>query len=473
MKWFLRILLVLVVLGAAAGAYYYYTNLPELPDERLACHSGAYRFPGGAIASLTPSSGKQNLRLTAMSGETWFLKPLAPGGDGVPTKFSASPGWTQKVLANVTVDLGSCADGKIDVGPLISGGLGERLAFDVKDTTFESHGLKLFGRLILPRGGERVPVAVLVHGSERDSAVVYNRLNNLFPANGIGVFVYDKRGTGRSEGSYTQNFHWLSDDAAAALNKAREMAGTRAGEIGFQGGSQAGWIEPLAATKTKTDFVLVGFGLAEGTLAEDREEVFDDLRTAGYSEDVITKAREITDATGRVMASDFTQGWDELEAVKRKYGNEKWFKAIKGEFTGTFLAYPAFALRILGPLFDVGTSWEYDPVPALRAYQGPHLWVLAGRDSSAPSENTLRILREIQVDRRNLSIVVFPAADHGIIEFEEKSGERIETRFSPGYFDLLVEWIKTKKITVPADTAVSYQAAADTPPTGAAVMDTP
>ena len=48
------------------------------------------------------------------------------------------------------------------------------------------------------------------------------------------------------------------------------------------------------------------------------------------------------------------------------------------------------------------------------------------------------------------------------------------TRFSAGYFDLMVDWIKTKKINVPADNAVVYRTAAgDAPPSGNAVMDTP
>ena len=62
----------------------------------------------------------------------------------------------------------------------------------------------------------------------------------------------------------------------------------------------------------------------------------------------------------------------------------------------------------------------------------------------------------------------------GMTEFEMKNGKRSDTRFSEGYFDLMVDWIKTKKINVPADSAVVYRAAAgDTPPSGPAVMDSP
>jgi pimeloyl-ACP methyl ester carboxylesterase len=195
---------------------------------------------------------------------------------------------------------------------------------------------------------------------------------------------------------------------------------------------------------------VVGFGLAESPLGEDREEVFDGLRTAGFGEDEIAKAREITDATGRVMASRFTGGFDELDKVRAKYRDEPWYPTIKGEFSGMFLRAPDWAIRIFGPWFDVGTSWTHDPAPALDAYQAPQLWILAGRDASAPSHNTLRILRDLQSTHPKLDVVLFPTADHGITEFELKDGERIDTRFSDGYFPLLVDWIlrKDPRVTV-------------------------
>jgi pimeloyl-ACP methyl ester carboxylesterase len=475
MRWVRRIFLglVLVAVAGGAGAYFYFKE--PVPDARLACYYGAYDLSGGGIAVVTPSSGTQNLRLVLMTGETWFLQPVDQGAGGVPNKFSIAQGWTEKIIAGSDVAFGLCDEGKIALhGDALPKATGTRRAFDIADATFESHGLKLFGRLVMPQTKGPVPIAVLVHGSESDSAVLFNRLQYLFAANGIGVFVYDKRGTGKSEGTYTQDFNLLADDAAAALTKARALAGDRASDVGFQGGSQAGWIEPLAATKTKTDFVLVGFGLAETPMEEDRDCTTVDLRDAGYGDDVIAKAREITDATARVISSHFREGFEQFDAVKAKYGNEPWYKAIKGQYTGEFLKYPSFALRIAGPFFEVGTPYAYDSLPPLRAYDGPHLWVIGGSDSVAPSEQTLRVLRALQVDKSKLAVVVFPSADHGIVEFERKNGERVSTRFSPGYFDLMVDWIKTKKINVPADSAVVYTHTADnTPPSGSSVMDTP
>lgn len=432
----------------AIGAYFFVVRDPP-PDAKLACTYGAYVLSDGRILSISPSSGAEALRFVFMDGDTGLLLPDTGQTGTIPQQFSAGPGWAGKTPIRTKVNFEPCAVGALSIA--IDGKApvqGKKRAFDITDVSFVSHGITLAGRLVMPKVKTKIPVAVLVHGSERDSAILYNRLQYLLPANGIGVFVFDKRGTGRSEGRYTQDFQVLSDDAAAALAKARELAGPNASEVGFEGGSQAGWVIPLAATKTKADFTVVGFGLTESPLAEDREQVFDDLRRAGFGEDVIVKASEITKATGRVMASRFKGGYEELDLVRTKFRNEPWFAKVKGEFTGDLLRAPNWILRLAGPWFDVGTPWDYDPLPALKATQAPHLWILAGRDSSAPSENTLRILRELQPTRPNLDVVLFPTADHGIVEFETLNNERVDTRFSEGYFALLVQWISRKDPTL-------------------------
>src|SRR6185312_17519435 len=98
-------------------------------------------------------------------------------------------------------------------------------------------GVQLAGQLVMPPGTGKVPIVVLVHGSERASALKFYSLQRQLPADGIGVFVYDKRGTGKSGGVYTQNYLLLADDAIAAINEAKRLAGARTGRMGYQGGS--------------------------------------------------------------------------------------------------------------------------------------------------------------------------------------------------------------------------------------------
>lgn len=124
-----------------------------------------------------------------------------------------------------------------------------RIALKATPAKFNSAGTELSGQLLEPAGAidpER-PLVVLVHGSERTMAVS-NIYGPMLAAQGISIFSYHKRGTGESEGEYTQNFELLADDAAAALRQARKMAAGRFGRAGFFGGSQGGWVAPLAAT---------------------------------------------------------------------------------------------------------------------------------------------------------------------------------------------------------------------------------
>jgi hypothetical protein len=51
------------------------------------------------------------------------------------------------------------------------------------------------------------------------------RFNDCLPAEKVGVFVYDKRGTGGSDGKYTQDFDTLADDAVAAMRGSEANCG--------------------------------------------------------------------------------------------------------------------------------------------------------------------------------------------------------------------------------------------------------
>ena len=54
---------------------------------------------------------------------------------------------------------------------------------------------------------------------------------------------------------------------------------------------------------------------------------------------------------------------------------------------------------------------------------------------------------------------VFPATDHGILEFEERDGERIYTHYAEGYYPMMVEWIRSGTVTGPYGHAAIAQPA--------------
>jgi dienelactone hydrolase len=436
MRW-KRVFGILIVAAAAAGGWWYSRPAYKPVDPALACRVGIYRLDDGRLVDLSPLTNSDSLRWRLLDGRAGRISRNDRGG------WKATKGWSSDPDP-MPIDAGSCANPVF----VFDGHASERLSFAVTDTRFKGAGEELAGRLVLPSGDGPVPIAVLVHGSESYSALTYNYFQRLLPAHGIGVFVYDKRGTGTSTGRYSQDFSLLANDAVAALKEARRLAGARAGRVGFSGGSQAGWIAPLAATRSDADFVAVSYGLADSPLAEDRDQVMLDLSAKGHGPEVLAKAREVTDATGAIIASGFETGYDTLRALEDKYAQEPWWKDMKGEFTGDLVSYPAFALRWIGPLYDEGTTWNYDPLPVLHALKPPLLWILAGADREAPPDETRRRLLGAAQHTGRLTLVEYPDTDHGIVEFETlPDGSRRTTRVADGYFRLLIDWIRDGRLS--------------------------
>lgn len=399
------------------------------PSRAGDCPVGIYQLDDGNKLDVGQSDG-DHLRWRKQDGTTGLL---TRGEDGV---WTSTLGWTGRPDGNrVSFD---CDKGAIR----FAGVPGKPIPLEATDVTFQGAGVQLAGRLVMPQGTGRVPIVVLVHGSEHDSALKFYSLQRQLPAVGIGVFVYDKRGTGKSGGLYTQNYLLLADDAIAAMNEARRLAGPRAGRIGYQGGSQGGWVAPLAAKIAPVDFVIVGFGLAVSPLDEVREATAFDLSSRGYGPDVIAKAMHIADAVSAVIASDFRKGYDQLDAVKAKYGKEPWFKYVRGDIAFYLLETPEAKLREEGPVLLAGVPANYDPMPVLRNLDTPQLWILAADDHDAPSAETERRLRALQAKGKPITVAVFPDTEHGIHEFETRAdGTRVDTRNPEGYFAMMRDFI--------------------------------
>jgi hypothetical protein len=401
------------------------------------CQIGAYRFPDGEIVDIAQSEGK-TLRWRKFDGTTGVLHKSEDG------PWTSTLGWTDRPDGH-TVSFTRCATGEIE----FDGEKAYRIPFDVTETVFGGRGgVKLAGRLVLPKGNNPVPIVVLVHGAERESARDSYALQRLLPAENIGAFVYDKRGTGGSESKYTQDFDTLADDAVAAMREARRIAAARCARIGYQGGSQGGWVVPLAATRVPVDFLIVSFGLAVSVIDEDQEEVALEMRLKGHSEKEISKALEVASAAEAVFASGFTKGFEHFDAARAKYRNEPWYKDLHGNYTHFILPYTATEVREKGKDFIFGTPFHYDPMPALRAVKTPQLWVLGEDDLEAPSAETSRRIKGLIAEGKPITLALFPHAEHGMTEYEvTPDGERVSTRYAPGYFAMMRDFARIGRLS--------------------------
>ena len=108
-----------------------------------------------------------------------------------------------------------------------------------------------------------------------------------------------------------------------------------------------------------------------------------------------------------MFASGFTQGFQEFDAVRARYGKERWYKDLHGNYTHFLLPHTEAELREMAPKFKWGTPFHYDPMPTLRAGTTPQLWILGGRDYEAPSAETSRRIRSLIADGRPFTLALY------------------------------------------------------------------
>lgn len=314
------------------------------------------------------------------------------------------------------------------------------------NTQFESGGVTLAGQLLEPsEAGPSTPLIVLAHGSEELGWIEAVSYPYQLVGRGVSVFVYDKRGTGKSAGNYSQNFPKLADDLVAASSEAKRLAGKRFGRFGLFGFSQGGWIVPLAAERSGADFIGIGYGLVVDILEEDASQVELELREAGYGDDVISIAKEITDVTARLAVSGYSDGLADLDSLREKYSDEEWYSLVRGGFTGVILGISTDELRDKGiPMFDrLNIDWSVKPMDVLREVDVPQLWILAQNDREAPIAKTLERLQILRNEGKEIAIYAFPNTDHGMWEYEQElDGKRASTRVTDRYYSLLADWAK-------------------------------
>jgi pimeloyl-ACP methyl ester carboxylesterase len=131
---------------------------------------------------------------------------------------------------------------------------------------FTNGAVKLHYRLDVPAYTTPVGAVVFGHGSglqPKDSCRVFG-LADGFLARGYATLCFDKRGVGQSTGDYIPGpmpgnsfevFDDLASDMAAGVAFLRSKPYIDPNRIGLAGASQAGWIMPIAAAKSKPAFM--------------------------------------------------------------------------------------------------------------------------------------------------------------------------------------------------------------------------
>ncbi|MGF7024611.1 alpha/beta hydrolase family protein [Sphingobacterium siyangense] len=243
----------------------------------------------------------------------------------------------------------------------------QSLDWSTKDIVFKSEGINLAGTILQPRRAHAA--IVLIHGSGQEKRMM--DFASYLAQNGIAVFTYDKRGVGKSEGTYagpevgtnnidSANLHLLAKDAQAAVKAFHQQLGKTNIPVGLLGFSQAGWIIPLATNQNPlVDF----FVLYSGAVIPAREQLRFQFFTNGKK--------------------DF---WDKhTEADARQHvANDP----DRYQFTNT------------------------DPMTSLKTITTPGLWLFGSKDIQIPVGLSIEHINALKAQGKPFEYCLFPLLDH-------------------------------------------------------------
>jgi hypothetical protein len=230
---------------------------------------------------------------------------------------------------------------------------------------FTCAGATIAGTLTLPPGRGPHPAVVFVHGSGEAGRYTWRApFVQAFVRGGIAVLSYDKRGVGESQGVCCPgdrgHFNLLAADADGAVEALRARSDIERSHIGLIGASQAGWVVPLAAVRSR----------------------------------------------GHVAFTALVDG----PAVSA--GEERRWSELAGEEDSNAPALTAERKRELER--TLGGASGFDPRPYLARMTTPGLWLYGGRDKSVPTDRSAAMLRSLH--GKQFEVVVYPRAGHGLLD---------------------------------------------------------
>lgn len=262
-----------------------------------------------------------------------------------------------------------------------------------REVWLETGDVKLHGQLFLPRWKEGpLPAAVIVHGSDPSTWQDMRLYGWRLAPQGMAVLMYDKRGVGESTGKYapigiresSDRLLDLARDASAWVSWLAAQPEVDPARVGLIGGSQAGWVMPLAAVgNPRVHFIVAISGPAVS------------------------------------------------------YGIEEYYSQLTGDDPGPYRGLNLSDGEIERRLSKFRGPHGYDPIPVLEKLRIPTLWLLGGRDRSVPTFASVANLERIRPRvSGEIEIKIYPLGNHNLQNAD--TGDTLE------YWSDLRRWLRRK-----------------------------
>ncbi|HEV2668898.1 MAG TPA: alpha/beta hydrolase, partial [Blastocatellia bacterium] len=297
-------------------------KIAKIANQTLEQYVGTYELsPNHLISiSLSPSFG-----MTFLDYQTGELRNLATSSE---TACSFGPAIFSRVPIEARITFTKDERGAVSGLVLQRAGSASmsarRLQFKREEVMFKNGEITLAGTLVLPNTKAPHPVFVRTHGSGR-------ALRNIAQGEwlayyGVAVLTYDKRGSGKSTGDVQQaNISDLAGDALVGTQFLKARKDIDPQRIGLMGGSEGGWVVPLAASRSKDiAFIFVGSPSALSLAETIVYEVGTVGRERGFSEEEIKQMKALRGLYNDALLTN--TGWDLVRQAISESKEKRWFR---------------------------------------------------------------------------------------------------------------------------------------------------
>ncbi|HEX5807460.1 MAG TPA: alpha/beta fold hydrolase [Anaerolineales bacterium] len=299
-----------------------------------------------------------------------------------------------------------------------------------EEITFRSGDSRLAGTLYKPETSALYPAIVAVHpASEAErSSPFYEHLKVELPEYGIAVFIFDRRGSGASEGNFeTADFDDLASDVISAVEYLQSRMDIDPMKIGLHGTSQGAWIAPIAASR-KPDIACIVAVSASGVSPADQMNygVAFHLEKDGFDRAAVDKAIELRNLVNEYFRGHVSR--EQAQGELARFEHEPWYERA--------YLYPASEL----PADITRSKWhyemDYEPLSVWRGVDQPTLFLFAEMDEWVPIKQSIMNYRKVTRHLDDVTFEQIPGTDHLL---RDQRGE-----ISRLYLDTLIPWLKSR-----------------------------
>ncbi|HEY5760521.1 MAG TPA: alpha/beta fold hydrolase [Steroidobacter sp.] len=314
---------------------------------------------------------------------------------------------------------------------------------DVQERTFASGAVELSGTLYAPKVDGRVPLVIVFHAASAPTRdfPLYRHVTEALPPLGIAVFVFDRRGSGKSGGKLEDSdYNMLADDGIAAQRMFAKDVRIDPKRIGFWGLSQGGWLSLLAASRSpEAAFAIL---ISAPMTTPDVQMVFASqniLRIRGFSQADIDQA-----TATRLAVDDFMRGKRDrpsTQSVLDAAATKPWFQHIYMGKTFKDPDQSRWAKEI-----------RHDPLATLDKVRQPALVIYGTADPWVPVKTSVERLRASARKHPNVEVAVIKGADHSMattVSQADQIDPVLSAKEAPDaaeYFSLLGAWLAKQGI---------------------------